>query len=61
MCLGLILVDVFCMKSPNSEFSFFWIFAKNTDFSNNFENNSFSLWGLCFWILSLDIQIKINV
>ena len=44
-----------------AKFDFFWIFAKNTDFSNNSENYSFSCRGLCFWILSLDIQIKINV
>ena len=62
-CLGLILADVFWIKSsfPHSKFPISLDFQKNADFSNNYENYSFSCRGLCFWILSLDIQIKINV
>ena len=49
MCLGLILADVFLDEKfifQIANFQFFWIFAKNTEFSKNSENYSFSCRGL---------------
>ena len=54
---GRFLDEKFVFQIAN--FQFFWNFAKMAYFSNNSENYSFSCRGLCFWNLSLDIQIMV--